>query len=46
MLLTEYIFNTIHFTKADVLMIVATFMFAIIDYKKDELTTNDKGDTP
>ena len=39
-------FNTTQFTKTDIIMIIATFLFAIIDYKKDELTTNDKGDTP
>lgn len=37
-------FNTIEFTKADIIMIIATFLFAIIDYKKDELTTNNKRD--
>lgn len=30
-------FNTTQFTKADIIMIIATFLFAIIDYKKDEL---------
>ena len=39
-------FNTTQFTKADILMILLTFLFAIIDYKKDELRTNDKTDTP
>ncbi len=39
-------FNTIDFTRANTIMIIATFAFAIIDYKKDELTTNDKRDTP
>ena len=34
-------FNTIEFTKADMIMIIATFLFAIIDYKKDELREND-----
>jgi len=36
-------FNVREFTKADIIMIIATFLFAIIDYKKDELT-NNKGD--
>ena len=39
-------FNTREFTKADILMIFLTFLFAIIDYKKDELRTNNKTNTP
>ena len=34
-------FNTIEFTKADIIMIIATFLFAIIDYKKNELRENN-----
>jgi len=34
-------FNTTQFTKADIIMIIATFLFAIIDYKKDELRENN-----
>ena len=39
-------FNTTQFTKADILMILLTFLFAIIDYKKDELRTDNKTNTP
>ena len=35
-------FNVRNFTKADIIMIIATLLFAVIDYKKDGLTTNDK----
>ena len=34
-------FNTTQFTKTDIIMIIATFLFAIIDYKKDELRENN-----
>ena len=34
-------FNTTQFTKADTIMIIATFLFATIDYKKDELRKNN-----
>ena len=34
-------FNTTQFTKADIIMIIATFLFAVIDYKKDELRENN-----
>jgi len=34
-------FNVREFTKADIIMIIVTFLFAIIDYKKDELRENN-----
>ena len=35
-------FNAIEFAEDDIIMIIATLLFAVIDYKKDGLTTNDK----
>lgn len=37
--------DTTQFNRYDLLMIAITVIFAIIDYKKDELRENDKGDT-